>query len=207
MTVYAAQKLLSEQAVWEWVDKHPHVELTTGQFNITHGLHQLADLSPPLVNPPFFYGPFAPGHKSPYEGEKFNPLSLSTVGFFYQFIQPKADVPPMYFVDIRDAARALVAALKAPPASQVGRKRILIASECIQPADVADLITKERPALAGRVSEAVKAANPGLKPVVDNKRLKEVLGVEPLPWQKTVLDTVDTLTNLEAEWKARGAPI
>ena len=45
---------------------------------------------------------------------------------------------------------------------------------------------------------------PGLKPVVDNKRLKEVLGLEVTPWQRTILDAVDTMLELEQEWERKG---
>ena len=31
LTVYSAEKALSEKAVWEFADAHPHVELTTGK--------------------------------------------------------------------------------------------------------------------------------------------------------------------------------
>ncbi|TCD70325.1 hypothetical protein EIP91_003954 [Steccherinum ochraceum] len=186
--VYAAEKVLAEQAVWDFVDKHPHVEMTT-------------------VNPPFFYGPFAPAHKSVYDGTTFAPTSLSTMGLFWNHLKPKAGAPPNHFVDIRDVARALVAALTAPPASQVGRKRILIASDRPQPSELVELITNERPELAHRINEAVKAAPDNLTPCIDNKRLKEVLGLEVLPWKKTVLDSVDAIMKVEDHWKSLGTPL
>jgi len=188
--IYAAEKTEAERAVWKFVEEHPHVELTT-------------------VNPPFFYGPFAPGYTSPYEGTTFSSGSISTMGvpFFHNIIRPDAPVPPVYFVDVRDIARSLVAALKAPSRSKVGQKRILIGSETVQFQDIASLIARERPELASRVNKAASNAKRDVKPVIDNRRLKEVLGLEPVPWTTTILDAVDSLVKLENEWKARGVDI
>lgn len=97
-----------------------------------------------------------------------------------------------------------MAALKAPPASQVGRKRILFASKWVPLAEIADFVKKERPELAERINENIKNAPTDVKPVTDNGRYKEVLGLEVLPWQKTVLDGLDQLLELEKYWKARG---
>lgn len=157
-----------------------------------------------LVNPSFFYGPFAPGHKAPYEGTSLNVKSISTMGMFWGLLQPKGNPPPTIFTDVRDVARALVAGLHSPPTAQVGRKRIILASERFQPSELVELVVSQRPELAGRVNEALKAAPDNLKPVADLSRSKEVLGIEVTPWKKTVLDSVDAIVHLENEWKARG---
>ncbi|TCD61545.1 hypothetical protein EIP91_008273 [Steccherinum ochraceum] len=170
-TVYCAGKALAEKAVWEFAEKHPNIEITA-------------------INPSFFYGPFAPGHKAPHEGTAFNPNTISTMG-----------------IDVRDVARALVAGLQSPPTAKVGRKRIMLTSERFQPSELVELVVSQRPQLAGRVNEKLKAAPDNLKPVADNSRLKEVLGLEATPWQKTVLDSADAIVQLEEEWKTRGAPI
>ncbi|THH31769.1 hypothetical protein EUX98_g2423 [Antrodiella citrinella] len=183
--IYVAEKVLSERAVWEFVEKHPHIEMTT-------------------VNPPFFHGPFAPGYKSPYESSVISTASMSTMVFLYYLLCPKNGAPTPYFVDIRDVARALVLALDSPPTSKVGQKRILISSEWVQPSDIIALVVKERPALKDRINEEFKTAPGGITPIVDNKRLKEVLGMEVTPWQKTVLDGVDAILEMEKEWKKRG---
>jgi len=185
MTIYAAEKILAERALWEFVDQHPHIEMTS-------------------VNPPFFYGPFAPGYRSPYETSTISNHSLSTMVLLYYLITPDRGSPSPYFVDVRDTARALVAALASPPTSEVGRKRISLSSEWVQPLDIIALITKERPALADRLNKSFKSAPSGISMVTDNKRLKEVLGLEVTPWQKTILDGVDALIALEENWKSRG---
>jgi len=185
MIIYIAEKVLSEQAIWEFVDGHPHVELTT-------------------VNPPFFFGPFAPGHRAPFEGPTFSPSGLSTNTMLWNLIHPNGPPPSPYFVDVRDVARALVASLKAPPTAQVGRKRIVFSSEWVQPPEIAAFVAKKRPELAHRICKAMKAEIPGIKSVVDNRRFKDVLGLDITPWQMTILDGVDALVKIEEEWKARG---
>lgn len=123
-------------------------------------------------------------------------------------IQPKNPaVPQPQLVDVRDVARGLVAALKAPPASQVGRKRILFTSKWVPLAEIADFVRKERPELAERINENIKNAPTDVKPVTDNRRYKEVLGLEVTPWQTTVLDGLDQVLELEKYWKTRGVTL
>ncbi|TCD63750.1 hypothetical protein EIP91_005001 [Steccherinum ochraceum] len=175
--VYKAEKVLSERAVWEFADQHPHIELTT-------------------VNPPFFYGPFAPGYKAPFQSPTASVASLSSMSMpmLYTLLHPHpADdaSPSPCLVDVRDVARALVAALSAPPTPL--------------PAEIAQFLVAHRPELAGRLNEKFKSTHiPGLKEVVDGRRLKEVLGLEVVPWRKTILDGVDALVELERVWKERG---
>jgi len=114
-------------------------------------------------------------------------------------IHPDGPRPSPYFVDVRDVARALVAALKAPPTAQVSHKRILLSSEWVQPAQVAAYVAERRPELAHRISKAMQDEIPGLKPVIDNNRFKEVLGLDITPWQETILDGVDAPVKLENE--------
>lgn len=203
-TIYAAEKALAEKAVWEFVDKHPHVEMTASTF-FCHGTFSIS-LTMSSVAPTFFYGPFAPAHKSPFEGEAFNAGTISTMEFFYGFIRQGSPAPPLWWIDVRDVARSLVAALTAPPTFQVGRKRILISSDYVDASDVADLIRKERPQLAHRVSKDLDSA-PKLKQIVFNERFREVLNFELVPWKKSILDGVDALVQLEDFWKAQGKPI
>lgn len=126
--------------------------------------------------------------------------------FFYQLIQPEADLFSLFMIDVRDVARSLVAALKAPPTAQVGRKRILLSGEYHHAYELADLVRKERPHLAHRINKKVDSA-PQFKQVIFNERFKEVLNFELTPWEKSILDGVDALAALEDYWKAQGRPI
>ncbi|KAH8100073.1 NAD-P-binding protein [Cristinia sonorae] len=189
-TIYIAEKVLSEKAVWEFAEQHPHIELTT-------------------VNPPFFYGPFAPGHRGPHEIGNVSVASMSSMNLFWNLLDATGSaVPYPQLVDVRDVARSLVAALTAPPTSKVGRKRILVSGEWVNQSEILKLVEKERPELLGRISKAVKEdKSTVVKSVVDQKRVREVLGIEVRPWQETVLDAIDALIDLEKEWKGRGVTL
>ena len=108
-------------------------------------------------------------------------------------------------IDVRDVARSLVNALTAPPASQVGRKRILMTGEWFSGKQAVDHIAEVRPELKDRLSEAAKrpVENPVTK--IDNTRAREVLQLTDVtPWKKTVMDAVDDLLKMEGELRQRG---
>lgn len=128
------------------------------------------------------------------------------MAFFSKLIKPDEDVLPLWWIDVRDVARTLVAALKAPSTAEVGRKRIVVSGEYHHAFELAELIRTERPLLAERVSKQAVSA-PLLKQIVFNERFNEVLKFELLPWKKTILDAVDALVELEEYWKAQGKPI
>lgn len=113
------------------------------------------------------------------------------------------------YIDVRDVARAHVAALTAPLESVTGRKRMVIASPHAADFGVAvALIANERPELKDRLVDLAKLpAYPFLTIPVNLKRVEDVLGVPKesyASWKDTILDTVDSLIALEKEWKARG---
>lgn len=123
----------------------------------------------------------------------------------YELIRPEGAVPihPSY-IDVRDVALALVSALKSPPHSQVGRKRILMSGDWFSPKEAVEYIAEVRPELKDRVSTNALNSGPVGTRNIDNTRLKEVLGLVPRPWKETILDAVDSLIGLEKEWKSKG---
>lgn len=156
------------------------------------------------MNPPFFFGPFAPS----YRNDNASRAALSTNSFLYSFLDPNGTAPPYpSSVDVRDVAKALVLGLKAPPASQVGRKRILLSGEWFSAKDAVELIASARPELRNRLAKAVFNAPPVPKCTLDLSRAKEVLGLEFTDWKDTVLAAVDDLVKLEAQWKAKGVTL
>ncbi|KAH8100066.1 NAD(P)-binding protein [Cristinia sonorae] len=172
-TIYIAEKVLSEKAVWEFAEQHPHIELTT-------------------VNPPFFYGPFAPGYRTPHETNTVSMSSMSTMSVFWDLLDPTAvSLPSTAFVKTSETSPS--------PSSQPSPNR------WVEPSEMVRLVERERPELVGRISKVVERV--GVRSVVDLGRLKEVLGVEVRPWQQTVLDGVDALIDLEKEWEQRGAKL
>ncbi|EMD37318.1 hypothetical protein CERSUDRAFT_73226 [Gelatoporia subvermispora B] len=182
MVTYVAEKKFAELAVWEFAEKHPHVDITS-------------------VNPPFFYGPFAPGFRAP----EAKLSSLSTNSMIYQFIvdgEPLNQLPS--WIDVRDVARACVLALSSPPTSEVGRKRILISGEWWGFKQAAEYLSKVRPELRDRINKAAWNAPPAPKSWIDTTRAKEVLGWEATPWQESLVAAVDSLIKLEKEWASKG---
>ncbi|OCH89859.1 NAD(P)-binding protein [Obba rivulosa] len=182
MIAYAVEKKFSELAVWDFGEKHPQIDIIS-------------------LNPPFFYGPFAPGFRAP----EANFSELSTNEFIYQLLldgQPLHKLPA--WVDVRDVARACVLGLSSPPASKVGRKRILLCGGWWGFRDAAEYLVQVRPELRERINKAAWTAPPATKRWIDNKRAKEVLGLEETPWQESLVAAVDSLIKLEKEWASKG---
>ncbi|KAF7969871.1 hypothetical protein HWV62_25653 [Athelia sp. TMB] len=183
-SAYTAGKTLAEKAVWEFAEAHPKLDITT-------------------VNPPFIFGPFAPGFSVPEP----NFSALSTAMYIYRLLDPAGGFPPCGFVDVRDLARAHVAALAAPRLPAL-RKRLLIASPYdFNWKDGAAYIAEQRPALKARLFADTSKAPEHANARFDLSRLEQVTGIKAdslKSWQATVLDTVDSLVSLENEWVSKG---
>ncbi|KAJ7161816.1 hypothetical protein C8R43DRAFT_991521 [Mycena crocata] len=187
MIIYSAAKTFAERALWEWADKHPHVDVTT-------------------LNPPFFFGPFAPGFLTP----DFTALSSNTM--FYNYLFPDGAFPwPMHHIDVRDVAQAQMRALTAPSTAKVGRKRLIFSSPNGWPLQrTLDFIAVERPELKERLTHASPPQELfGVMPM-DFDRVETVLGMRASDFrtaEETTLDTVDALLQVEAEWRSAGRTI
>lgn len=200
LMVYQTAKTLAERAAWDFVEQHPHVEFTSSQLVLFLCLATISDL-PSSVNPPILYGPLAPGYRNP--DAKISALSSNS--FLYDLLRRDGPAPisPAY-LDVRDAARALVNALDSAPTAEVGPKRIVLSGEWFSAKDAVEYIAQSRPELADRLSDAAKSAPPAPPTPVDNTRAKEILKLEITDWKVSVIDGVDDLLKLEAEWKAKG---
>ncbi|OBZ68542.1 hypothetical protein A0H81_11537 [Grifola frondosa] len=191
--VYSAAKTLAERAVWDFVDEHPHIDVTT-------------------VNPPFFFGPFAPCYTIPdatlkalktnYNAAKLSAFSTNYV--IYDLLRPDGVLmfPFAWSIDVRDVARGLVSALASR--TDVGRKRILMTAEWYSWKDAAEWISAAHPELKGRLSKAARSAGPAPTTKIDNARAREVLGLVPRPSKQTLLDAVDQYIALEKKWASKG---
>jgi len=89
-------------------------------------------------------------------------------------------------VDVRDVAKAHVLALTAPPTSQVGRKRLLVAGEGFLWKDAVDHLRAVRPELRERLPDPSEAKKLEAS-IMDVSRTREVLGLDILigerPWR------------------------
>ncbi|KAF7358483.1 Epimerase domain-containing protein [Mycena venus] len=190
MLTYGASKKFAEMALWEWADKHPHVEVTT-------------------LNPPFFYGPFTPHFPIPASPD-FG--FISTDLLVYNLLFRDGVFPPRTrYIDVRDVAQAHIRALKSPPAAKVGRKRIIFSSPygwSFQ--KTLDFIAEQRPALKDRLITGKPPALAFDVLPMDFGRVEEVLGMKVEDFrtvEQTTLDTVDTLIQVEDQWRSAGHPI
>ena len=104
---------------------------------------------------------------------------------------------PMGYVDVRDVATALVAGIKV-----IGNHRLLLTGEWFDLADAIKHIAATRPELAPRL---VKTGFTGqTRPIIDNKKALEVLGITLTPWKKSIEDGVDAFLKLEKDWVEKG---
>ncbi|KAF9016980.1 NAD(P)-binding protein [Hymenopellis radicata] len=145
------------------------------------------DMDVTTINPPFIYGPL-------------------TETFYLP--EPRIGTYPRdpHYADVRDVARAHILALKAP--SEVGRKRFIFAA----PHDldfnyVRELIEMRRPHLESRWIRQDVPSYPSLHLPYSMERLEKVLGMKREDFtslESTILDSVDSLVDLEMSWVKEG---
>ncbi|KAH8107511.1 hypothetical protein DFH11DRAFT_1517402 [Phellopilus nigrolimitatus] len=184
--VYLGAKILAEQAAWAFAEEPARA-----------GALDLA-----CVSPPFIYGPFARG-MAPAGGA----AAAGTDAFVYALIAGEGGtgrkLPPLfspYFADVRDVARAHVAALGAGRLPGGQRKRFVMSGGAFTWAQAAAHIAAVRPELKERVTDVSGESLelPAGLAVNDTRLVERVLGLgEYVPWEKMVEDTVDDLLVLE----------
>ncbi|KAL0956628.1 hypothetical protein HGRIS_002763 [Hohenbuehelia grisea] len=187
MIVYLASKTLAERALWEFADSHPHLDVAT-------------------INPVFLYGPFSKTQEAPADS-----TAMATNAFFYHMLYLTGGVPSAAaHVDVRDAARAHVLALKTLPTEPGSiRKRFPISSpNPLRWRDVVQLIRNQRPGLAERLTKVdVSAADSGpARLIVEFDRLESILGFRQNEFRSledTVLAAVDGVVEAEKRWNSR----
>ncbi|KAH8806523.1 hypothetical protein DL96DRAFT_1698918 [Flagelloscypha sp. PMI_526] len=194
MGAYAASKTYAERAVWDWAEAHPHVDVT-------------------VLNPSFFYGALAPQLQALIPSDKANDYSLfSTTISIYQLLFPEGKFTSWgMFIDIKDLAKLHVLSLTGKPATEVGRKRLIIANpNTIDWNEAMNILRDERPELVGRLIKGEASPTQPSTFSLDFERLEEVLGFKKTDFssfQKTLLETVDSLLEVESRWKANGSDI
>ncbi|KAF9012251.1 NAD(P)-binding protein [Hymenopellis radicata] len=182
--VYAAEKTWADKAVVEFQDTHPDMDVTS-------------------LGPSWVYGPLAPGFEhivtEPYTG------AFSSNQYVYGLINKHTEYEQATdaSVDVRDVARA-----------HVGHKRYpVISPHSFSWPQAIALIEKERPALKDRLLAVEKVSSEEMNPSrlgLGNEALEDVVGFEKggwTPWEKMILDAVDSLVRVEDAWKARGLAV
>ncbi|KAJ7616178.1 hypothetical protein DFH06DRAFT_1239342 [Mycena polygramma] len=188
MITYAASKKFAEIALWEWAEKHPHVEVTG-------------------LNPPYFYGPFTPYF--PLPTPDFSAMSTDTV--FYKSIFTGTFPSMTHHIDVRDVAQAHVRALNSRPTAEVGRKRVVISSPTGWSfKSTIEYIAEKRPALKERLTTVTPPTMASDAMPMDFARVEKVLGMTVSDFhtvEETTLDTVDALVQVENQWRSAGHTI
>lgn len=190
---YMVGKPLSEKLAWSIAEQHPDIDLTT-------------------ILPPIIYGPYVP-HYPPAPGRS----SLGTNEWIYHLITgsgPPSNAktyPRMgtaHTVDVRDAAKAHVLALTAPPllaenadgSKTTRRKRLITIGGTFTWPQAAEHLKVVRPDLKERLEKDESGPRRVSCCTVDTKLTEEVIGMradEMIPWKKCVEDTVDCLLDWE----------
>ncbi|GAW10143.1 hypothetical protein F5879DRAFT_522775 [Lentinula edodes] len=179
MAAYQESKTLASKRVWQVAEKHPDVDIT-------------------ILLPTLIFGPHVPNfpvtNAQTSIGSNFNLIKIITTG-----TDAYPTFPHGHLVDVRDIARAHVAALCVPPIP--GRKkRFIISNTTFKWKDVADLIRRERPELAHRLPREDIVPPKQSDAPLDTSFAAKVLGLkEYIPWEETVLAGVD----VQIAWEKR----
>jgi len=162
---YLASKKLAEQAVYEFVEKtKPHFDVVT-------------------INPPMIFGPLE---------HDFTISSLNeSIKQFWDIVTEQTETLPETrvpaFADVRDVALAHVLAVENPKAAG----RYLIATGSYYWQELFDIVHKHFPA-----RKIVPVGKPGDYPKtyrVDHSKAEKELGIHFIPFEKTVVDTLEQL--------------
>ena len=181
-TAYRASKTVAERAAWDFVEKEkPAFDLVT-------------------INPPLVFGPLA--HHVPNLAA-VNTSNQRIVDLVTGKWRADAEIPAsgvFLFVDVRDVARAHANALEVPDA---GGKRFFVVAGHYSNRGIADIARKHFGATAELKDRLPDPDTPGGElpdPVYgfDNARATKVLGIEWIPFEKTVVDTINSLRALGA---------
>jgi len=169
--VYSAAKKLAEKAAWTFLDEHDDMDIV-------------------CINPPMIYGPAI--HVARLED-----LNTSS-GNIYDLIKGLKEVPKdrlPVFCDVRDVAKTHVAAL----AKGCRNRRIPISSDEPFTWDMAiRFLQEERPQLIDRLPP-VPVLPPAPRTIcrVDNSYAKRHFKIDFIPWQTSLLDSIDSMLELE----------
>ncbi|KAE9393489.1 NAD(P)-binding protein [Gymnopus androsaceus JB14] len=173
--VYLASKKFAELAAWDFAKEHPELKLTT-------------------INPTLVYGPVI------HPISSLKSLNTSNLGI-YSLINGSKETPPdsvPTFCDVVSTAKIHVKALESE--SVVG-KRVLFSKGPATIHQILKIIAKARPELADRLPSIPEVDPLEGKTIsrIDSSLAMDTLGVKGLDLEETVLQTVDSLLELERQ--------
>ena len=152
------------------------------------------------VNSPFIFGPFASGFPVPSVD------ALSTNVMVYALLSGRVPphLPPL-FCDVRDVARAHVAALLLPPQTPIHNKRFLISGGFMLWKEATNYLANTRPYLKARLPNLDQFVDfPGPLSTINTSRAERTLGLKTyIDWEDTLNDTINVLLAAEIIWNSR----
>jgi len=176
---YSASKTLAEKAAWDWYDANK----ASVKWDLT------------TINPLYIFGPTI------HEIGKLEDLNTSSELWFTRVIKnigsgPKLGESVGSYVDVRDVALANVLAVEKGAA---GGKRILVSTAPFTWQDMINAAGKVGPSIG--LNDLPKgytdydASKVTYGTTFSNEKLKNVLGLRPIPLEDTVRDTLLDLKN------------
>lgn len=150
-----------------------------------------------LISPSFIAGPPLVLPSSP---DNINPTTRITTNVYSGVPLAQSGIPGAYpgYVDIRDVARLVVFAVQHP--EKANNERFIAASAYALPQGIADILRKAYPEREGIIEEGKPGEGypsdysfPRDGVVYDGSKAVRVTGQGYIPWEKTVLDTVEKL--------------
>jgi len=106
--------------------------------------------------------------------------------------------PPPWFVDVRDIAKAHVLALEQPPAA-LEQKRFLVNAGIYTWKEAAAHLSAVRPEIKTLPVEELPSL-PATPTELDTTRSVKVLGMVYIKPEKTVVDAVDSIIEVQKSW-------
>ncbi|KAF7298757.1 Epimerase domain-containing protein [Mycena indigotica] len=190
--IYIAEKKFGEQAVLEYAEQNPDMDIT-------------------IFCPTWIFGPLSPGFESIVPSPEGAFAAFSTNGFVYQLL--RSDNKNYHYfpgsIDVRDVARIHITGLTAPTPNGSRPRRVPIVSPYQTDfREAIHIIHDERPQLRERLAHPDTVPRwTTYKCDVDLDALEKYFGY-PLSafktWRETILDGVDRFIEIENYWKGKG---
>ncbi|MBB6271780.1 dihydroflavonol-4-reductase [Pedobacter cryoconitis] len=161
---YVKSKSIAEKAAWDFINSEG------------------GDLELTVINPVGVFGPAL--------GKDYS----TSIGMVKAIIDGHlTETPPFTFgvADVRDVADIHIIAMTSSKAA--GERFLATSTGAMSLYDVAELIRKERPELAGNIGD-LQPLDPSFSIVMSNQKAKDLLGWKPKSKEEAILASADSLT-------------
>ncbi|KAF7298789.1 Epimerase domain-containing protein [Mycena indigotica] len=180
--LYVAEKKYSEQAILEFAKEHAQMDIT-------------------IFNPPWIFGPLAPGFESLIPTPNGAYASFSANGFVYQLL--RADNTSYHY-----SPGTIDHSLPLTPNGTRPRRLAIVSPYQTDFRDAIKYIQDERPELSNRLADPETVPRwSTYKLDVDLSPIEEFFGY-PISafktWRETILDTIDRFIEIENNWRGAG---